>query len=754
MTSKTEAKVLDDETINFLREKRKDDRLLVKEIELERLDIEFKHTHTERVSNFRTDEIYIDRAQEAEANFIVTIAAEEHRAFVGRQEDEAKEQQNIEEDRSTFGQIMNEMKDLKLKCLQVSIASLYKLISVQNKTAADLRKVQKKSLRERRAAVKERLTRLEARQERERKSLTDAHSREIKRMKYARHIHLRDFEDAELRCMVDGKEFNEKTHAMDQAKTKAMMTEELRQLNLKIFAQLVRNTKEIEQLREIHILKLKHIAKYCDTELDAMDEFESLKAAQVLEEDRLEAELKSIADKEEETLQHAVVEARARELQRKNAYEAGIKAAEAKRDARQVRRVQKKEARERERVFWTEEEQRLREHYEDLGINLTPEQFDLRCNAVLDRSRIEFRKRLEDSDTESGNDTEEELEKLEEQQNRISQLKDEEEKRFARDAFRIETMRKAQIKQVQRLTAANKKAREELRKVQQKALQELMREQEKEEEKLREIQEKEMDALLEAQKNNSDESQQDRQVSDRLSALLPKYAFEGMTQKQSVDPKKFNNLVVLTINIDSLGEISAKVSAKQLVNILNKVYQTFDETVDSFQDLFKLETMNEGYTVVAGLNSQDRDVRLNAIDAVECALGILTATRSMDLSEDSIDSLRVRVGIHTGSGLAVLTHVNGQPKFSVVGEAVSISESLEEGSKANAVKVSDAVYDLVESDYEFDVSESLFVKSETGSSKTKIPTFWLTGRKGKKSVAGRPSSAKATAGSRSAHFSQ
>ncbi|KAI8851745.1 adenylyl cyclase [Chytridium lagenaria] len=137
------------------------------------------------------------------------------------------------------------------------------------------------------------------------------------------------------------------------------------------------------------------------------------------------------------------------------------------------------------------------------------------------------------------------------------------------------------------------------------------------------------------------------------------------------------------------------------------------------------------YTVVAGVNSQNRSPKLNAIDIVECSLMFLQAVKNLEGFGN--ERLEIRLGIHTGSAIGGVT--SNQTKFSLFGEGINTTALIGQSSKSNAVHISGATYDLVKDDYEFDVSETLTV--ENSGTKTKISTYWLTGRKASKDIGGK-----------------
>ena len=89
----------------------------------------------------------------------------------------------------------------------------------------------------------------------------EAHSRHLKAMNLGRNLILRDVEDAEIRIILSGKQFNARSLAEENAKTKALKAEAAKRYNRRVFEQLVVNQKEIEQLREEHLLQLKHMTR-------------------------------------------------------------------------------------------------------------------------------------------------------------------------------------------------------------------------------------------------------------------------------------------------------------------------------------------------------------------------------------------------------------------------------------------------------------------------------------------------------------
>ena len=64
------------------------------------------------------------------------------------------------------------------------------------------------------------LQRVEARQDKERKNLAETHARVLRTMSLSRNLALRQVEDAEIRIILSGQEFNAKTMAAENYRVK------------------------------------------------------------------------------------------------------------------------------------------------------------------------------------------------------------------------------------------------------------------------------------------------------------------------------------------------------------------------------------------------------------------------------------------------------------------------------------------------------------------------------------------------------
>ncbi|KAI8607046.1 nucleotide cyclase [Chytriomyces sp. MP71] len=192
-----------------------------------------------------------------------------------------------------------------------------------------------------------------------------------------------------------------------------------------------------------------------------------------------------------------------------------------------------------------------------------------------------------------------------------------------------------------------------------------------------------------------------------------------------VEPRHFKGLAFLTADIVSFTNLSSKSSAKQVVSLLNRLYSQMDDVIDSFDDLYKLETIGDAYNVVAGLNTQDTaSLKEMAIAMIDCAQNFMEIVTNLDMSDQVQNRIQMRIGIHVGPAVGGVANP-AMPKYSLFGDTVTITGQMEQTSRPMEIHVSGPTYDLVKDVYEFEVSEAVPVLD----SKQKLASWWLTKRR-------------------------
>eukprot|EP00058_Branchiostoma_floridae_P025299 XP_002610789.1 hypothetical protein BRAFLDRAFT_91581 [Branchiostoma floridae] len=168
-----------------------------------------------------------------------------------------------------------------------------------------------------------------------------------------------------------------------------------------------------------------------------------------------------------------------------------------------------------------------------------------------------------------------------------------------------------------------------------------------------------------------------------LSQIFPKCIANQMKENNAVPAKYFKTVTVMFSSIVGFADISAMMSPHQVVDVLNRLYHTFDSVIDDY-DVTKVESSGGVYQVVSGLPSANGDRHAGEIASL--ALRFMAVAKNFNPLLVSC-KIRLRIGIHTGPCVAGVVGYN-RPRYYVFGHTVNIAQKLESTSEANRIQVS------------------------------------------------------------------
>ncbi|MDN2578902.1 adenylate/guanylate cyclase domain-containing protein [Aquibium sp. ELW1220] len=150
---------------------------------------------------------------------------------------------------------------------------------------------------------------------------------------------------------------------------------------------------------------------------------------------------------------------------------------------------------------------------------------------------------------------------------------------------------------------------------------------------------------------------------------------------------------VLFADLAGFTDISRKMSANELVNLLNDLFSRFD-TLVAEHGAEKIKTIGDAYMVATGLQGSVAD---HAEKIADLALGMQKAFGEFR-KENNVD-LKMRIGVHSG---AVIAGVIGKQKFTydLWGNTVNVASRMESEGVPDRIQISTETRQLLSERYQ------------------------------------------------------
>ncbi|MDJ1182427.1 adenylate/guanylate cyclase domain-containing protein [Roseofilum casamattae] len=205
--------------------------------------------------------------------------------------------------------------------------------------------------------------------------------------------------------------------------------------------------------------------------------------------------------------------------------------------------------------------------------------------------------------------------------------------------------------------------------------------------------------------------------SDRLLLnILPAIVAEKLKQHQGSLAEQFDEVTILFADIVGFTALSASMRPIQLVDLLNKIFSTFDRLADR-HGLEKIKTIGDAYMVVSGIPLPQE----NHADAIaQMALEMQSAIQEFHGQDRK--PFQLRIGINTGSAVA---GVIGIKKFSydLWGDAVNVASRMETRGEPGKIQVTHETYQHLKDRYRFEERGKISIKG-----KGEMMTYFLLGK--------------------------
>ncbi|MGE0194897.1 MAG: adenylate/guanylate cyclase domain-containing protein [Methylocystis sp.] len=202
-----------------------------------------------------------------------------------------------------------------------------------------------------------------------------------------------------------------------------------------------------------------------------------------------------------------------------------------------------------------------------------------------------------------------------------------------------------------------------------------------------------------------------------LHNILPAAIAERLRGGEETIAEVFPEVTVFFSDIVGFTELSAKLGPHATVNMLNAIFEKFDELVEKHR-VEKIKTIGDSYMVVGGVPNRDP---LHCQHIADFALEAQSFI--MNYANEVPYPLRMRIGVHTGT---VAAGVVGKKRFSYDrwGDVVNVASRFESTGQPDKIHVSEAVKVRLSDDYLFLDGGAVEMKG-----KETTRSFFLIGKK-------------------------
>jgi adenylate cyclase len=210
--------------------------------------------------------------------------------------------------------------------------------------------------------------------------------------------------------------------------------------------------------------------------------------------------------------------------------------------------------------------------------------------------------------------------------------------------------------------------------------------------------------------------EQEQEKSERLLLnVLPAPVAARLKEQEGIIADDFPSVTVLFADLVGFTPLSERLSAAELVSLLDQVFARWDVLVAELQ-VEKIKTIGDAYMVAAGIPIP-RDDHADAIAELALRMGPELARCSVAAGLP----LQVRIGIDTGP---VVAGVIGRAKFiyDLWGDTVNTASRMESHALPGTIQVTERVYELLRHRFDLQARGMVEVKG-----KGPMTSYLLTG---------------------------
>jgi class 3 adenylate cyclase len=188
--------------------------------------------------------------------------------------------------------------------------------------------------------------------------------------------------------------------------------------------------------------------------------------------------------------------------------------------------------------------------------------------------------------------------------------------------------------------------------------------------------------------------------------ILPERIAEQLKQSNDTIAEEFSSATVLVADIVNFTPISARFNPREVVDMLNELFTSFDELVDR-HGVEKIQVAGDGYMAAAGVPNPRPD---HATIMVRLALDMLDCVRNGNFLGGR-HPIEIRIGLSSGP---VLGGVIGRRKYfyAIWGDVVNTAARMESHGSVGKIQITRATYELIRNEFDCEYIGEIPVKGK------------------------------------------
>ncbi|XP_076085780.1 uncharacterized protein LOC143056563 [Mytilus galloprovincialis] len=182
-----------------------------------------------------------------------------------------------------------------------------------------------------------------------------------------------------------------------------------------------------------------------------------------------------------------------------------------------------------------------------------------------------------------------------------------------------------------------------------------------------------------------------KQSEEILFQMLPKSVAQHLKENHSVNAEQFQECTILQSDMVGFTKLSSNSSPLQVTEMLNILFSCFDNRINLY-DVYKVETVGDGYLVVSGVPRRNR--HRHASEIATLSLDLLHHVTRLELPQFPGEKFKIRVGCHSGPVVAGVVG-NKNPRYCLFGSTVRVAAIMESSAEVNKIQISQSTFTLL-----------------------------------------------------------